>query len=198
VKSGDDCPARSLRLGFAALNPGYEKVRKNGRIQRRQNADRRCSLNRFAFRQSARLAKRARLSAFHCGSGLGTHASRSAASDQASRSKRRKWRGFPAGAGSGYSEAPRVPVIMPAGMMSEPPECRSDETSARGHRPRSRQPESPADILFTRSGRPALLFPARAESSRIICARFHLIQRHFFSAFLMNRSARRIGASRKS
>ncbi len=30
--------------------------------------------------------------------------------------------------------APRKPVVMPAGMMSEPPECSGDETSARGHR----------------------------------------------------------------
>ena len=30
-----------------------------------------------------------------------------------------RWRGSPAGTGPGYSEAPRMPVIMPADMMSE-------------------------------------------------------------------------------
>jgi hypothetical protein len=30
-----------------------------------------------------------------------------------------RWRGYPAGAGPGYSDAPRVPVMVPAGMMCD-------------------------------------------------------------------------------
>jgi len=41
---------------------------------------------------------------------------------------------------------------VPEGMMSEPPECRGDETSTRGHRTPLRQPESPAGVLFGERG----------------------------------------------
>jgi hypothetical protein len=40
-----------------------------------------------------------------------------------------------------------MPVIVPAGMMSKPPECGGDETSARGHRNSLRRQESPAGVL---------------------------------------------------
>src|SRR5581483_1961586 len=43
--------------------------------------------------------------------------------------------------------APRVPVIVPAGLMPKPPECGGDEPSARGHRNPLRQPSSPASVL---------------------------------------------------
>src|SRR5581483_2453558 len=67
---------------------------------------------------SAHPAGRARLSAFHGGSALGTHASQGAASDQVSRgwrldggvSRRRQPR---------LQRAPRTPVIVPADMMSD-------------------------------------------------------------------------------
>ena len=43
----------------------------------------------------------------------------------------------PASAAPTSSDAPRTPVIVPAGMMPEPPECEGDEPNARGHRTRS-------------------------------------------------------------
>ena len=43
----------------------------------------------------------------------------------------------PASAAPTSSDAPRAPVIVPAGMMPEPPECEGDEPNARGHRTRS-------------------------------------------------------------
>ena len=53
----------------------------------------------------------------------------------------------PASTASSSSDAPRAPVIVPAGMMPEPPECEGDEPNARGHRTRSTGPESPAGVL---------------------------------------------------
>jgi len=41
-----------------------------------------------------------------------------------------------------------MPVIVPAGMMSKPPECRGDEASTRGHRNSLRQQGSPAGVLY--------------------------------------------------
>ena len=57
------------------------------------------------------------------------------------------------------------------GLMSEPPECGSDETSARGHRSRSPPAIVTGRRPFTKSERPALLVSAHAESSRIILAK---------------------------
>ena len=53
----------------------------------------------------------------------------------------------PANAAPSSSDAPRAPVIVPAGMMPEPPECEGDEPNARGHRTRSARPASPAGVL---------------------------------------------------
>ena len=53
----------------------------------------------------------------------------------------------PANAAPTSSDAPRAPVIVPAGMMPEPPECAGDEPNARGHRTRSARPASPAGVL---------------------------------------------------
>src|SRR5271155_1562285 len=42
--------------------------------------------------------------------------------------------GYSAGAVPGCSEAPRVPVLVPAGMMPGPPESTADEAMPAGHR----------------------------------------------------------------
>ena len=41
------------------------------------------------------------------------------------------------------SDAPRMPVVMPADMMPGPPGSQADEASTRGHRPRPCRPASP-------------------------------------------------------
>ena len=56
-----------------------------------------------------------------------------------------------------FQRAPRMPVIMPADMMSEPPGSNGDEPFARGHRTRPRRPKSPPDVLARRA-RIRLLF----------------------------------------
>ena len=61
--------------------------------------------------------------------------------------RRHKRRVAPANAAPSSSDAPRAPVIVPAGMMPEPPECEGDEPNARGHRTRSARPQSPAGVL---------------------------------------------------
>ncbi len=64
------------------------------------------------------------------------------------RGRRRQTRRVaPANAAPSSSDAPRAPVIVPAGMMPEPPECEGDEPNARGHRTRSAKPASPASVL---------------------------------------------------
>ena len=53
------------------------------------------------------------------------------------RGRRRQMRRVaPASTAPTSSDAPRAPVIVPAGMMPEPPECAGDEPNARGHRTR--------------------------------------------------------------
>ena len=51
--------------------------------------------------------------------------------------RHQKRRVAPASAAPTSSDAPRAPVLVPAGMMPEPPECAGDEPNARGHRTRS-------------------------------------------------------------
>ena len=58
-----------------------------------------------------------------------------------------KRRVAPASAAPSSSDAPRAPVIVPAGMMPERPECAGDEPNARGRRTRSTGAELPADVL---------------------------------------------------
>ena len=113
--------------------------------QRKQNADRRGSTCCLAA--SAHPAGRARLSAFHGGSALGTHASQGAVSDQVSR----RWRL----SGGGLPPAP-TPVSAStshAGHSAGGHDVRY-RPSATGTNPlragtasRSRQPESPSDVL---------------------------------------------------
>jgi hypothetical protein len=80
---------------------------------------------------------------------------------------------------SGHSDAPRTPVVVPAGMMPEPPGC-GPYLSARGRRTRSAVREYPP-------GRR----PLKSEISRRYCHRRGEVKRVAFS--LMN-----YGASRRA
>ena len=70
--------------------------------------------------------------------------------DQVSRSRRLSMAGVSRRRPPRFQRAPRMPVIMPADMMSEPPECRGDEPFARRHRNPLRRPESPAAVLSSK------------------------------------------------
>ena len=114
--------------------------------QRKQNADRRGSTC-CTVRRSAHPAGRARLSAFHGGSALGTHASQGAVSDQVSRSWRLSGGGLPP------APTPVTASTSHAGHSAGGHDVRY-RPSATGTNPlragtasRSRQPESPADVL---------------------------------------------------
>ena len=96
---------------------------------------------------SAHPAGRARLSAFHGGSALGTHASQGAASDQVSRSWRLDGGGLPP------APTPVTASTSHAGHSAGGHDVRY-RPSATGTNPlragtasRSRQPESPSDVL---------------------------------------------------
>ena len=58
--------------------------------------------------------------------------------------------GLPASTRRTSSDAPRVPVIVPAGMMPETPGSDSDEPPPAGTASRSDQPVSPADVLHVK------------------------------------------------
>src|SRR5581483_11970052 len=100
---------------------------------------------------SAHPAGRARLSAFHGGSALGTHASQGAASDQVSRSWRLDGGGLPP------APAPVTASTSHTGHSAGGHDVRY-RPSATGTNPllagtasRSRQPESPSDVLARRA-----------------------------------------------
>ena len=118
--------------------------------QRKQNADRRGSTC-CTVRRSAHPAGRARLSAFHGGSALGTHASQGAASDQVSRRWRLDGGGLPP-APTRLQRAPRTPVIVPADMMSD---------TARVQRGRTLRARAPHPAPASRSHRLASLYEER-------------------------------------
>src|SRR6185437_13882809 len=133
--------------------------RTNGRKRKRkQNADRRGSTC-CTVRRSAHPAGRARLSAFHGGSALGTHASQGAASDQVSR----RWRL----GGGGLPPAP-TPVTASTSHAGHSaggldvqyrPSATGTNPLRAGTASRSRQPESPSDVLARRArGRPFYTF----------------------------------------
>ena len=96
---------------------------------------------------SAHPAGRARLSAFHGGSALGTHASQGAASDQVSRNWPHDGGGLPPAptpvtastSHAGHSAGGHDVRYRPSAMGTNP--LRAGTAS------RSRQPESPADVL---------------------------------------------------
>ena len=100
---------------------------------------------------SAHPAGRARLSAFHGGSALGTHASQGAVSDQVSR----RWR--LSGGGLPPAPTPVTASTSHAGHSAGGHDVRC-RPSAPGTNPlragtasRSRQPESPSDVLARRA-----------------------------------------------
>ena len=84
---------------------------------------------------------RARLPAFHYGSHQRDFRPEGSASGQASR-RQRQSTDIAANAVQGHSDAPRAPVVVPAGMMPEPPGC-GVYLSARGRRTRSAFREYP-------------------------------------------------------
>ena len=120
--------------------------------RRRRNAGRRIVLMPARKRRAVRATRRerlapppacgrARLPAFHDGSRQRDFRPEGSASGQASRKRRQtlrtcRRRRF------GYSDAPRAPVVMPAGMIPEPPGC-GPYPSARGRRTRSAVREYP-------------------------------------------------------
>jgi hypothetical protein len=85
---------------------------------------------------------RARLPAFHCGSHQRDFRPEGSASGQASRKATERSGHSRTRRLFGHSEAPRAPVIVPAGMMPEPPGC-GVYPSARGRRTRSAFGEYP-------------------------------------------------------
>ena len=128
--------------------------------QRKQNADRRGSTC-CTVRRSAHPAGRARLSAFHGGSALGTHASQGAARTRfrgagalvAGVSRRRQPR---------FQRAPRTPVIVPADMMSD---------TARAQRGRTLCARAPHPAPASRSHRLTSLHEEREDGAFIPSAR---------------------------
>ena len=129
-----------------------------------------------ALRRSAHPAGRARLSAFHGGSALGTHASQGAVSDQVSR----RW--LHDGGGLPPAPSPVTASTSHAGHSAGGHDVRY-RPSATGTNPlragtasRSRQPESPADVL-ARGARGRRFYSYRAPSqAESFGARFDLIQ----------------------
>src|SRR6185437_3966401 len=131
-------------------------------IKGKQNADRRGSTC-CTVRRSAHPAGRARLSAFHGASALGTHASQGAVSDQVSR----RWRQ----GGGGLPPAP-TPVTASTSHAGHSagghdvryrPSATGTNPSRAGTASRSRQPESPADVL-ARGARGQRFYSYRARS----------------------------------
>ena len=86
-----------------------------------------------------------------------------------------------------FQRAPRMPVIVPAGMMSKPPECRGDEPPARGHRNSLRQTESPAGVLHV--SEMALLYQSR---NRCQASSPHRRQRFESAALFVSRFFARV------
>jgi hypothetical protein len=110
--------------------------------------------------------------------------------DQVSRSRRLSMAGVSRRRPPRFQRAPRMPVIMPADMMSEPPECRGDEPFARRHRNPLRRPESPAAVLSSKRDKTLLVrWAVRVQDipfARAIC----LIRRDiFFAVCLMHGAA---------
>jgi hypothetical protein len=129
AKARSAVPTGSVSVGFAAAQPTLQTTNKQKEAERRKTL----SIILRNLRCGAREASRARLPAFHHGSrqrdsripsaqlgpgfpGLGAD----------------KRRVTPAGAAPGCSDAPRVPVIVPAGMMPEPPGSDGDEPPPAG------------------------------------------------------------------
>jgi hypothetical protein len=91
---------------------------------------------------------RARLPAFHHGSRQRESPPQGSASGQASRNTTSDGGGHSANAAPGCSDAPRMPVIVPAGMMPEPPESKADEAPPAGTALAPFRPASPGRRPF--------------------------------------------------
>ena len=118
-------------MGFAFAQPTLQTNNK----QNKKEAERRKTLSIILrnLRCGAREASRARLPAFHHGSRQRDsripEAQLGPGFPGLSADKRRV---TPAGATPVYSDAPRAPVIVPAGMMPEPPGSEGDEPPPAG------------------------------------------------------------------
>ena len=133
----------SLAPSRSMLQATNVSVRRKRKAERRKNAD---HVILCTLRCSARLARRARPSAFH-------HGSRQRESSSL-RLTRARLRGDVVATGRvtpptphPVQRAPRAPVIVPAGLIPEPPGSGSDEPPPAGTASRSDQPGSPADVL---------------------------------------------------
>jgi hypothetical protein len=81
-------------------------------------------------------------------------------------------------------------------LMSEPTECEGDEPSVRGHRTRSRQPESPADVLLRRA-RGRRFWSARNDCQALSPMARQVTDSAGFSALLGSPASRQVGANRR-
>ena len=206
------CQKRRRALDLRRMNPAVEGRTHHDRRRRKTG----CKSFRTRFRKSkgsrtptdavspaclaasAHPAGRARLSAFHGGSALGTHASQGAASDQVSRSWRHDGGGLPP------APTPVTASTSHAGHSAGGHDVRY-RPSATGTNPlragtasRSRQPESPSDVL-ARGARGRRFYSPRAQSqAESFGARFYLIQQYFSPRFRRTRRCMQICASQKS
>ena len=146
AKSGDDRAAFTAAPGFRFAQPGLQ-----GKQGSRTPTD--AVRNRLPFGKRAPCRARSSVGVPRRLCPWDSRIPR-CGSDQVSRSRRLSMAGVSRRRPPRFQRAPRVPVIMPADMMSEPPGCRGDEPFARGHRtrPRPRQPESPAGVLQEERG----------------------------------------------
>ena len=156
---------REQHRGFNAA-PGFHFVPSGLRERRRKrNAESRSPTTAATFVAARAKSGRARLPAFHCGSRQRDSRPQGSASARLGGCGAQA-AGCPAGTASVYSEAPRVPVIVPAGMMPKPPESAVTSLTPAGTAlaPPSRGQRS--GVLYV-SERAALLRRAPAQSSRI-------------------------------
>ncbi len=130
----------SLRGVKRRSNPGAARIKRwiasldarNDERQKGSGTPKGADSNRRTLRCGAAPAGAARLSAFHRGSCQGTIHPEGSAQARLRGRRRHKRRVAPASAAPTSSDAPRAPVIVPAGMMPEPPGCAGDEPTPAG------------------------------------------------------------------
>jgi hypothetical protein len=132
--------------GFASFNPGYKNKGK-------RNAGKRGPYHPHAYGVRGAPRKERLAPPFPLSGALACRRSTSALPKgcvvpwcdpgQASSADRPGGGGHSADGVPTSSDAPRTPVVMPAGMMPGPPGSRADEAKARGHRTRPCRPASP-------------------------------------------------------
>ena len=134
-------PALDLRQTFPAVGPVWSpsSQRTNKGSERKKEAERRKAQTPTAAPCGAALLLREQHASRRSTAVLAQRTAHAKGSAQARlRGRQRHMRRVaPASAAPSSSDAPRAPVIVPAGMMPEPPECAGDEPNARGHRTRS-------------------------------------------------------------